>query len=123
MIAMNIQDIQKLYGVLPQGDALMKTMEEKSVRTVFLQGLLASATPMFFASIVKRWQKTMLFVLNDNDEAGYFYNDLKTIAMPENGQEQAAEVLFFPSSYRRAVKYGQRDAGNEILRTEVLSHL
>lgn len=123
MIAMNIQDIQKLYGVLPQGDALMKTMEEKSVRTVFLQGLLASATPMFFASIVKRWQKTMLFVLNDNDEASYFYNDLKTIAMPENGQEQTAEVLFFPSSYRRAVKYGQRDAGNEILRTEVLSRL
>ena len=123
MIAMNIQDIQKLYGVLPQGNALIKTMEEKSVRTVFLQGLLASATPMFFASIVKRWQKTLLFVLNDNDEAGYFYNDLKTIAMPENEKDQAAEVLFFPSSYRRAVKYGQRDAGNEILRTEVLSRL
>jgi transcription-repair coupling factor len=120
---MNIQDIQKLYGVLPQGNALIKTMEEKSVRTIFLQGLLASATPMFFASIVKRWQKTVLFVLNDNDEAGYFYNDLKTIAMPDNANEQTAEVLFFPSSYRRAVKYGQRDAGNEILRTEVLSHL
>ena len=120
---MNIQDIQKLYGVLPQGNALIKTMEEKSVRTIFLQGLLASATPMFFASIVKRWQKTVLFVLNDNDEAGYFYNDLKTIAMPDDANEQTAEVLFFPSSYRRAVKYGQRDAGNEILRTEVLSRL
>ena len=120
---MNIQDIQKLYGVLPQGNALIKTMGEKSVRTIFLQGLLASATPMFFASIVKRWQKTVLFVLNDNDEAGHFYNDLKTIAMPDNANEQTAEVLFFPSSYRRAVKYGQRDAGNEILRTEVLSHL
>lgn len=120
---MNIQDIQKLYGVLPQGNALIKTMEEKSVQTIFLQGLLASATPMFFASIVKRWQKTVLFVLNDNDEAGYFYNDLKTIAMPDNANEQTAEVLFFPSSYRRAVKYGQRDAGNEILRTEVLSRL
>ena len=120
---MNIQDIQKLYGVLPQGNALIKTMEEKSVRTIFLQGLLASATPMFFASIVKRWQKTILFVLNDNDEAGYFYNDLKTIAMPDDANEQTAEVLFFPSSYRRAVKYGQRDAGNEILRTEVLSRL
>ena len=120
---MNIQDIQKLYGVLPQGNALIKTMGEKSVRTIFLQGLLASATPMFFASIVKRWQKTLLFVLNDNDEAGYFYNDLKTIAMPDNANEQTAEVLFFPSSYRRAVKYGQRDAGNEILRTEVLSRL
>ena len=89
----------------------------------FSSRILASATPMFFASIVKRWQKTLLFVLNDNDEAGYFYNDLKTIAMPENEKDQTAEVLFFPSSYRRAVKYGQRDAGNEILRTEVLSHL
>lgn len=33
------------------------------------------------------------------------------------------DVLFFPSSYRRAVKYGQRDAASEILRTEVLSRL
>ncbi|WP_028898438.1 transcription-repair coupling factor [Prevotella sp. HUN102] len=120
---MKIQDINELYATLPQGGALMKMMEEKSVRTIFLQGLLASATPMFFASMAKRWQKTLLFVLNDNDEAGYFYNDLKTIAMPEEGKEQVAEVLFFPSSYRRAVKYGQRDAGNEILRTEVLSRL
>lgn len=31
--------------------------------------------------------------------------------------------LFNPSSYRRAVKYGQKDAANEILRTEVLGRL
>lgn len=102
---------------------MLKVLEDKSAKTVFLQGLVASATPMFFASVAQRWQKTILFVLNDNDEAGYFYNDLKTITMPEDGKGQTAEVLFFPSSYRRAVKYGQRDAGNEILRTEVLSRL
>jgi transcription-repair coupling factor (superfamily II helicase) len=33
------------------------------------------------------------------------------------------QVLFFPSSFRRAIKYGQKDAANEILRTEVLSRL
>lgn len=120
---MNIQDLQQLYALLPQVGALLKVLEDKSAKTVFLQGLVASATPMFFASVAQRWQKTILFVLNDNDEAGYFYNDLKTIAMPEDGKGQTAEVLFFPSSYRRAVKYGQRDAGNEILRTEVLSRL
>jgi len=32
-------------------------------------------------------------------------------------------ILFFPSSFRRAIKYGQKDAANEILRTEVLSRL
>jgi len=58
----------------------------------------------------------VLFVLDDADEAGYFYHDLTQML----GQES---VFFFPSSYRRAVKYGQRDAANEILRTEVLARL
>ena len=120
---MKIQDIQKLYAMLPQAGAIQKIQKDKSIRTVFLQGLVASAAPMFFASIAERWKTTTVFVLNDNDEAGYFYNDLKTIAMPTDGEGKVAEVLFFPSSYRRAVKYGQRDAGNEILRTEVLTRL
>ena len=33
------------------------------------------------------------------------------------------DVLFPPSSYRRAVKYGHRDTASEILRTDVLSRL
>lgn len=109
--------------MLPQAGAIQKIQKDKSIRTVFLQGLVASAAPMFFASIAERWKTTTVFVLNDNDEAGYFYNDLKTIAMPADGEGKVAEVLFFSSSYRRAVKYGQRDAGNEILRTEVLTRL
>ena len=109
--------------MLPQAGAIQKIQEDVSVKTVFLQGLVASAVPVFFASIAERWKTTTVFVLNDNDEAGYFYNDLKTVAMPQEGEDRVADVLFFPSSYRRAVKYGQRDAGNEILRTEVLTRL
>lgn len=114
--AMNIQEIQQLYGASPQAGALRKSLEDKSVKTVFLQGLMASAAPMLFAGMAKQLSKTILFILQDADEAGYFYHDL-TQAL---GNQQ---VLYFPSSYRRAVKYGQRDAANEILRTEVLSKL
>lgn len=32
-------------------------------------------------------------------------------------------VLFFPSSFRRPIKYGQKDAANEVLCIEVLSRL
>ncbi len=70
-------------------------LEDKSVKTVFLQGLVASSAPMLFASIAGRWGRTILFVLNDNDEAGYFYNDLKTLAASADGEDAAAEVLFF----------------------------
>ena len=58
----------------------------------------------------------LLFVLDDGEEAGYFYHDLVQLM---GGQR----VFFFPSSYRRAIKYNQRDGGNEVLRTEVLSLL
>ena len=72
---------------------------------------------LFFASAyVKEHPGVNLFVLNDQEEAGYFYHDM----VQANGD---ADILFFPSSYRRAIKYGQRDAANEILRTEVLTRL
>lgn len=72
--------------------------------------------PLFFGSLRDRLKSPVLFVLDDADEAGYFYHDLTQVM----GQERA---FFFPSSYRRAVKYGQKDAANEILRTEVLARL
>ena len=101
---------------MPQCGALVKMLEDKTVKTVFLKGLLASSGPMFFSALADRHADTIMFVLQDADEAGYFYHDLTQLM----GTQQ---VLFYPSSYRRAVKYGQRDAGSEILRTEVLSRL
>jgi transcription-repair coupling factor (superfamily II helicase) len=113
---MEINQITRLYARLPQVGAFAKLQEDESVKTVFLQGLMASATPLFFASVAPKLSSPTVFILQDSDEAGYFYHDLTQIMGDHH-------VLFFPSSYRRAVKYGQRDAANEILRTEVLARL
>ena len=113
---MNIKDIQSLYSATSQSGALVQALENDSLRTVFLQGLFASSAPLLFASVADRIKRTVLFILPDADEAGYFYHDLTQIM----GQD---ETLFFPSSYRRAIKYGQRDSASEILRTEVLAKL
>src|SRR5574344_562935 len=113
---MNIQDLQTLYAKLPQVGALAKAMGNERNKTIFLQGLLASSAPLTFSALALKRPSTLLFVLQDADEAGYFYHDLCQVM----GDKQ---VLFFPSSYRRAVKYGQRDAASEILRTEVLTRL
>ena len=113
---MTLQDIAKLYGRSPQANALVDLLKKKSVHSLFLQGLVCSSASMFFGSMKTRLKRSVLFVLDDADEAGYFYHDLTQML----GQES---VFFFPSSYRRTVKYGQRDAANEILRTEVLARL
>ncbi len=129
---MEIHDIAKLYAMLPQVGALRHVLENKSEKDVFLEGLIGSSQPLLFAALSQKEKKkplpsSFLFVLPDADEAGYFYSDLMQLEnLPKEGGESAgaaAQVLFFPSSYRRAVKYGQRDAANEILRTEVLARL
>ena len=128
---MTIQDLQQLYATLPQCGAFVKLLEDKSVKNVFLQGLVASSAPLFFSSAAKRLNHPFVFILQDADEAGYFYNDLnlssRTPSLTGKGDDRLREthssVYYFPSSYRRSVKYGQRDAANEILRTEVLSKL
>ena len=136
---MTIQELVELYGHGPQVEALRKAIEEKSVKTIFLDGLVASSAPMLFAALEGQRSKVegqrskvegqrpifnfqfsifnfQLIILSDEEEAGYFYHDLKQML----GMDK---VLFFPSSYRRSIKYAQRDPANEILRTEVLTTL
>ena len=122
---MEIREISNIYSALPQCGAFLKAVNDESVKHLFLKGMVASSAPVFFAAAANRTENdkkgaqkplTAVFILQDNDEAGYFYHDLTQILGTDN-------VLFFPSSYRRAVKYGQRDAANEILRTETLSRL
>ena len=111
---MKIQDLQSLYAHLPQVSALAKLVGDKSVKTISLDGLLASSAPLAFSALALKSSARMLFILQDAEEAGYFYHDLCQVM----GDKQ---VLFFPSSYKRAIKYGQKDPASEILRTEVLS--
>lgn len=111
---MNIQELQKLYANHPQVVALSKAVEKTSLRTISVEGLLASSAPLVFSALALKTSTRLLFVLQDAEEAGYFYHDLCQVM----GDKQ---VLFFPSSYKRAIKYGQKDPASEILRTEVLS--
>ena len=111
---MNIQELQQLYVHKPQVSALAKAIEKTSLQTISLDGLLASSAPMVFSALALKSSARLLFIMQDAEEAGYFYHDLCQVM----GEQQ---VLFFPSSYKRAIKYGQKDPASEILRTEVLT--
>ena len=113
---MTIADLQQLYASHPHVEALVRVLEDDSVRRLYCGGLCASAPSLLSSVLVQKAGKPFVFVLGDLEEAGYFYHDL--VQVLGDGQ-----VLFFPSSFRRAIKYGQKDAANEILRTEVLGRL
>ena len=78
-----------------------------------IDGLAGSCAAMLFSRLPQQ-ECPYLIVVNDLDEAGYMYNDLCQLTSDK-------QVLIFPSGYKRDIKYGQVDAPNEILRTEVLN--
>ena len=112
---MQLSELIQLFQHHPGVKALERCWTEQSP-LVFLDGLQGSAAPVMLAATAQEEQGLYVVVMNDEEEAGYFYNDLRQLLGD-------AAVLFLPSSYRRAVKYGHRDAANEILRTDVLSKL
>ncbi|MBO4565266.1 MAG: transcription-repair coupling factor [Bacteroidaceae bacterium] len=92
----------------------------KRKSNVVVDGLQGSSAALYFAAILRSMAKdegkkdTVLFVLDDQEDAGYFYHDLTQMLGDK-------DVVFFPSSYRRAIKYNQKDDANELLRTNTLT--
>ena len=105
----------ELAGVFAT-DAVLKAVE-KGIRAkgeLTLAGLCGSAPAMLFSRLRKSGTPYVV-VADDPDDAGYLYHDLSRLC--PGGEE---EVMFFPSGYRRDIKYGQPDPPAQILRTESL---
>ncbi len=113
---MEIGELSAMYARHPLVKRLGRALKDDGVWSIQATGLQSSAAALAFAAVADAEIPPMLFVMDDADDAGYFYQDLVQLL----GNEK---VLFFPSSFRRAIRYGQRDAANDILRTEVLSRL
>lgn len=113
---LEVQDLLKQYAAHPQVAALNTLLKNKTSRNIFLRGLNGSGAAMTIASLFSKRRGSYVCVLNDLEDAGYFYHDLVQLTGGDG-------IYFFPSAYRRAIKYGHVDPANEILRTEVLSTL
>lgn len=117
-------ETSKILSVLAASEAAKAVslqVRNGKLRRVRADGLCGSSAAMVLAQMMmanngKKALDTVVAVMNDQDEAGYFYHDLVQMMGEEN-------VLFFPSSYKRAIRYNQKDSANEILRTEVLTRI
>ena len=110
---MEIDELSALFNSTTRKEALKSILSGRGRKRILIDGLAGSATALLFAGLPKR-KTPYVIIANDLDEAGYMYHDLCQITNDK-------QVLIFPSGYKRDIKYGQIDAPNEILRTEVLN--
>lgn len=111
---MDIASLQTKFGTHKNISASVKLLDQHN--NIFVKGLQGSSSAMYAACLFEKINQCFLYILEDAESAGYFYHDLTQILGSE-------KTVFFPSAYKRAIKYGQIDAANEILRTEALSKL
>ena len=98
---------------LERARALLRSARSKKVS---FYGLAGSSPAILMSLLSKPGDAPRLIVARDMDSAGYMYHDLAHIS-GENS------VAFFPSGYKRDIRYGQADPPQQILRTETLDAL
>ncbi len=112
---MELSELTSLYAKSPLQNQFLDFCSSNA-QHLHLKGLQGSSAALFVASVFKQKTGNFLFLLDDEESAGYFYNDLTQI-LGNN------IVYFFPSSYKHSIKYNKQDVSNGILRTEALNAL
>ncbi|MDE6273273.1 MAG: transcription-repair coupling factor [Muribaculaceae bacterium] len=113
---MTLNEADALFATEERISQIKTLLSDKLLRRIRLNGLPGSAPAMLFARLPKR-PLPYLIVADDEETAGYVYNDLIQIS----GNPKSAAI--FPGGYKRHIKYGQPDEPARILRTETLDAL
>ena len=89
---------------------------ESGTGKISLKGLTGSSPAVVLAAAYLLNPFSTIVILNDREEAAYFFDDLNALGLEE-------KVLFFPSSYRQSIVHDRIESENIIFRTEVLNKL
>lgn len=113
---MLVKDFLTLYRADPFVQTLISQLLDPDKSHVQIKGLVGSVDAVL-AAVAHQTRPTIhLFVLEEKDDAAYFFNDLQNLV----GEEA---VLFFPMSYKKPYEYEEIDNANVLMRAEVLNRL
>ncbi len=111
---MDINDLLTRFSAHPQFKTVDNWCAGKG-KNLSIKGLEGSLCAILFAHINKTIGKTLFVTMDDEESAAYLYHDLTQVIGDEN-------VFFYPAS-RKKGNNGQKDAANEVLRTETLNRI
>lgn len=109
---MNIQEIVNKYSKTEEIKELLQALQNKNSK-IQLKGLIGSSDAVVAASAYTKQERPYLFILPTHEEASYFLSDLENIF--------DKQILFFPSSYRKAFDFTQEDSSHVLQRAETLN--
>lgn len=113
---MEIKAFRKLFASNPAIDATANQLQF-SGQKIHWKGLFCSARTIYASTLAGQVPGHHLFVLQDKEEAAYFFNDLESIFPEEK------HIVFYPASYRTPYQFEETDNANVVARAEVLEKI
>jgi transcription-repair coupling factor (superfamily II helicase) len=113
---MKLCEIHKNLKNLSQYKMLLNDLQREEYSKIFLKELEGASDALLASAFCTEFKGEHIFILNNKEEAAYFYNDLIQL-LPDQ------TVLFFPSSYKKAYQIEETENANVLLRAEVLNTL
>ncbi|RYU95589.1 transcription-repair coupling factor [Emticicia agri] len=111
---MEVKDLLKIYS---EDSFVCAAIESVKANTAIqLKGFSGSLDAIFASVNYQINPQHNLFILNDKEDAAYFYNDLQNLLGEEN-------VFLFPMSYKKPYQYEEIDNANVLQRAEILNQL
>jgi len=111
-----IKNLLKRYIQNHLVENLIQKINENKTIKIHASGLSGSSKNFIISALFSQFTSSILFIANEKEQAAYIYNDLASL-------NDKHKVFFFPSSYKRSIKYKQTDSSNNILRTETLNKI
>ncbi len=111
-----MKKILEKYSQWPQNTQKKIFSDAGKGKLIRMKGLSGSAKAIYIQQLMSELKGSHLIILNDKEEAAFFYNDLTTL-------DSKDRTMFFPSSYTRSIQYKKTDDDNIITRTKVLKRL
>ena len=100
---MTREEFLRSYIESNQVKSLARDLENNT--HLYLKGLSGSLPAVIASAIFKLKKETILIALSENEEAAYFFSDLREFV-------DEKELLFFPASYKRPYHYEEIDNAN-----------
>ncbi len=110
---MNLKELRSRFQQLQQVEQTAQQLQKIGTRILW-KGNVGSSFAFCAAEVIQQTPGNHLFLLNDKEEAAYFYNDLEGILQGQNN------ILFYPASFRVPYQFEEIDNANVVARAEVL---
>jgi transcription-repair coupling factor (superfamily II helicase) len=113
---MTNQDFLKLFNESHEVKLLQGALENAKA-VLYCHGLTGSSSAVVLGLAAEKTKQNALFILDDKEQAAYFYNDLQNL-FPHK-----TSTFFFPESTRVPYDFTESDQPNFLARSEVLDFL